>query len=179
MRPKYSMMFLLQYLPLLGLVFSEAVPFQLHHAHDPISHMIEGSSQNSINPPIPHHSLTSNLDADEICHTPDFQSTIENWWLSGATEWLKDYTLTNNKTQHYQELGLIGSLASTYLKRTNFKCSIDTAHRCVVECQEVVRKVPDLGDARVVYFTLRSAQNIAEVTKLVHVSAPITIFCNT
>lgn len=113
-----------------------------------------------------------NMTADEICYSKEFQPTMENWWLSGATEWLKEYTLRNHETEHYKEFGLLSSLASEYLKKTNFKCSIDTAYRCGVECQEVVRKVPDLEDAKIVYFTLRSAQNIAEVTKIAHVSIP-------
>lgn len=117
----------------------------------------------------------SNKTADEICHSKEFQPTMENWWLSGATEWLKEYTLRSHESERYQELGLIGSLASEYLKKTNFKCSIDTAHRCAVKCQDVVRKVPDVEDAKIVYFTLRSAQNIAEVTKIVHVSFLTTI----
>lgn len=107
--------------------------------------------------------------ADEICHSKEFQPTMENWWLSGATEWLKEYTLKNHESGRYKELGLIGSLASEYLKKTNFKCSIDTPYKCVVECQEVVRKVPDVDDAKIIYFTLRSAQHIAEVTKIAHV----------
>lgn len=97
---------------------------------------------------------------------------MENWWLSGATEWLKAYTLANHENEDYKELGLIDSLAFKYLKKTNFKCSIDTAPRCAVECQEVVQKVPDIEEAKIIYFTLRSAQNIAEVTKIVHVIIP-------
>lgn len=115
----------------------------------------------------------SNKTVDEICHSDEFQPTMENWWISGATEWLKGYTLMNHESGRYKELGLIGSLAFEYLKKPNFKCSIDTAYKCAVECQEVVRKVPDIDDAKVIYFTLRSAQHIAEVTKIVHVSIPV------
>lgn len=82
----------------------------------------------------------------------------------------------NHDSERYKKLGLIGSLASEYLKKTNFMCSIDTAHKCAVECQEVVRKVLDVEDAKIIYFTLRSAQHIAEVTKIVHVGVSRSLF---
>lgn len=115
-------------------------------------------------------SLTE-LGADELCLSDAFAPTIENWWESGATEWIKLYTLTNANNPRFKELGLIVHLAEVYLKKTNFKCGIDTPHRCAVECQEVVTRVEDQEDARVVWFVLKSAGHVAEVTKVVHVSS--------
>lgn len=115
--------------------------------------------------------LLSESGADEICLSGAFTPTIENWWESGATEWIKSYTLANAGNPRFKELGLIDHLAEVYLKKTNFKCGIDTPHRCAVECQEVVTRVEDLEDARVVWFVLKSAGHIAEVTKVVHVSS--------
>lgn len=109
-------------------------------------------------------------EADEICLSNAFAPTIENWWESGATEWIKSYTLSNADNPRFKELGLIDHLAKVFLKKTNFKCGIDTPHRCAVECQEVVARVEDRGDARVVWFVLKSAGHVAEVTKMVHVS---------
>lgn len=109
-------------------------------------------------------------EADEICLSNAFAPTIENWWESGATEWIKSYTLSNADNPRFKELGLIDHLAKVFLK-TNFKCGINTPHRCAVECQEVVARVEDRGDARVVWFVLKSAGHVAEVTKMVHVSS--------
>lgn len=155
----------------LGTISLGATSYILHHEQ-----ISQDSAEHTLLPIL--LSRRSSLDsfsgktADEICYSKEFQPTMENWWLSGATEWLKEYTLMNHESESYKKLGLIGSLASEYLKKTNFKCSIDTAYKCAVECQEVVRKVPDVEDAKIIYFTLRSAQHIAEVTKIVHVSAP-------
>lgn len=115
--------------------------------------------------------LLSESGADEICLSGTFAPTIENWWESGATEWIKSYTLANAGNPRFKKLGLIDHLAEVYLKKTNFKCGIDTPHRCTVECQEVVARVEDLEDARVVWFVLKSAGHVAEVTKVVHVSS--------
>lgn len=150
----------------LGTLSLGATPYIPHHKR-----ISQDSAEPELLPGLLSLGLFSNKTVDEICHSEEFQPTMENWWLSGATEWLKEYTLMNHESGRYKELGLIGSLASEYLKKTSFKCSIDTAYKCAVECQEVVRKVPDIEDAKVIYFTLRSAQHIAEVTKIVHVSS--------
>lgn len=113
----------------------------------------------------------SEPEVDELCLSSAFAPTIENWWESGATEWIKSYTFANADNPRFKELGLIDHLAEVYLKRTNFKCGIDTPHRCAVECQEVVARVDDLEAARVVWFVLKSAGHVAEVTKVVHVSS--------
>lgn len=113
----------------------------------------------------------SESEVDEICLSNAFAPTIENWWESGATEWIKSYTLSNTDNPRFKELGLIDHLAEVFLKKTNFKCGIDTPHRCAVECQEVVARVEDREDARVVWFVLKSAGHVAEVTKVVHVSS--------
>lgn len=115
--------------------------------------------------------LLPESEADEICLSNAFAPTIENWWESGATEWIKSYTLSNADNPRFKELGLIDHLAEVFLKKTNFKCGIDTPHRCAVECQEVVARVEDREDARVVWFVLKSAGHVAEVTKVVHVSS--------
>lgn len=160
-----------------------AEPFTIHKPVDlmqtnPNNKLQEEQHQNY--PPIkstgivelsPNQRSLSESGADEVCLSDAFAPTIENWWESGATEWIKLYTLTNANNPRFKELGLIVYLAEVYLKKTNFKCGIDTPHRCAVECQEVVTRIENQEDARVVWFVLKSAGHVAEVTKVVHVSS--------
>ncbi|KAH0609857.1 uncharacterized protein H6S33_012403 [Morchella sextelata] len=141
-----------------------------------INSCYEQSTQ-AITPPSEHTNFTQPMrrphiaheaEVDCICQLPEFAPTVENWWTSGATEWIKEYTLLNSEKKRFQELGIVGFIAEDLLKKTNFRCDVESVHRCVVECQDVVRKVADPEVARRVWFILRSAGNIVEVSKMVH-----------
>jgi hypothetical protein len=150
-----------------------------------INSCYEQSTQ-AITPPSEHTNFTQPMrrphiaheaEVDCICQLPEFAPTVENWWTSGATEWIKEYTLLNSEKKRFQELGIVGFIAEDLLKKTNFRCDVESVHRCVVECQDVVRKVADPEVARRVWFILRSAGNIVEVSKMVHVSFYSLFFC--
>lgn len=174
---------ILPLLPLLPLLLVSAESFMLRKHTDPMqpspNDKLRAEQHRKSSPtysteitvfPLNPRSL-SEPEADELCLSDAFAPTIENWWESGATEWVKSYTRANADSLRFKELGLVNHLAEVYLKKTNFKCGIDTPHRCAVECQEVVTRVEDQEDARVVWFVLKSAGHVAEVTKVVHVSS--------
>lgn len=104
--------------------------------------------------------------ARRICRLRAFQPTLENYWIFGADEFLRDYIKENSDSQEYRDLGLARSFARKYLGNDNFQCSFEKgffdSSACRVACEEAVQNVGSLQDARKVYFVLSSVTGLAE-----------------
>ncbi|KAI5803440.1 hypothetical protein DFH27DRAFT_610488 [Peziza echinospora] len=96
-----------------------------------------------------------------VCQDPAFQLTLENWRESRASAFLRQWAAS---TRHKVDgRGLIESLATVYLGRSEFDCTIRSTHACTVTCPEVVALVSDPVEARALYFVLTSARHYLEI----------------
>lgn len=108
------------------------------------------------------------LETDQICSSPSFELTVDNWWSSGANQFLSNYIAEHYQSHNFLHHGLISSLARTYLADPTIGCGLNTPHRCSIPCHAIVRKSPDLATARILYFTFTQAQHISEVLRTIH-----------
>lgn len=134
-------------------------------------------------------------DVRDVCKSFDFTLTVENFYLSGAMDWLEKYTLTARDSKSYRERGIVGSIAYNYLGDTGFRCGLGSTSLCIlslhsiisfyigllltelcspghVRCPDVVHAVNDLDEARAIFFVLKSAQHLNLVFNIVQVRTP-------
>lgn len=116
-----------------------------------------------------------------ICGSREFQPTQENWWISGADRWLKEYTAKNKDTKSFKSYGLVGSIVEKYLGHRNFNCKVNVTggfrqKLCSVSCKEIVEKVGDIEEAKRVLFVLAGVVGLAERVGTVYVSFLVLIF---
>jgi len=111
----------------------------------------------------------------KICKLREFQPTLENYWLSGADNFLRDYSRDNQGSSNYQKDGLFKSLAKKYLgDNTYLDCSFHgggfSTKKCSITCGDVLKNVNDLSLGRKVYFSLAAAVGFSQVMGIIHVS---------
>lgn len=111
----------------------------------------------------------------QICRSREFQPTLENWWISGADQWLKDYTVANENSPLFKIFGLVGSIANEYLDIQDFGCTINPKggfrpETCRIDCLEVVEKIDDIEEAKKIFFILSGVVGLAGRVGAVHVS---------
>lgn len=68
--------------------------------------------------------------ARDVCKSFDFTLSVENFYLSGAMDWLEKYTLTARNSKSYRERGLVGSIAYDYLGDIGFRCGLGSTSLC-------------------------------------------------
>lgn len=66
----------------------------------------------------------------DVCKSFDFTLSVENFYLSGAMDWLEKYTLATRNSNSYRERGLVGSIAYDYLGDNGFKCGLGSTSLC-------------------------------------------------
>lgn len=119
---------------------------------------------------------------NQICKSREFQPTLENWWISGADQWLKNYTVENRNSPAFRAFGLVGSIAKKYLRATDFECKIVPGEvfrpeTCRVSCVDIVERVNNIEEARGVFFALSGVIGLAERVGGIYVSfIPFKIF---
>lgn len=119
---------------------------------------------------------------NQICRSREFQPTLENWWISGADRWLKNYTVENRNSPAFRAFGLVGSIAKKYLRATDFECKIIPGEvfrpeTCRVSCVDIVERVDNIEEARGVYFVLAGVVGLTERVGGIYVSfIPFKIF---
>lgn len=112
---------------------------------------------------------------NQICKSREFQPTLENWWISGADHWLKDYTAENRNSPAFRAFGLVGSVAKKYLPAADFECKIASGggfrpDKCRVSCVDIVARVRDTEEAKKVFFVLAGVVGLAERVGGIYVS---------
>lgn len=112
---------------------------------------------------------------NQICKSREFQPTLENWWISGAEHWLKDYTAENRNSPDFRAFGLVGSIAKKYLPTADFECKIPSGggfrpDKCRVSCVDIVARVRDTEEAKRVFFVLAGIVGLAERVGGIYVS---------
>ena len=131
---------------------------------------IEASSyKKGVQDPVYHNVSGFAIENVEICKSRPFALTQENYLLSGADEWLREYTSANQNRKYMNLHGVISTIAYDFLGDTNFKCAIGFQHLCNVQCLTVVTHVEDLRLARQVYFVLASSSHFISALSVVHV----------
>lgn len=119
---------------------------------------------------------------NQICRSREFQPTLENWWISGADRWLKNYTVENRNSPAFRAFGLVGSIAKKYLRATDFECKIVPGEvfrpdTCRVSCIDIVERVNNIEEAKGVFFVLAGVAGLAERVGGIYVSfIPFKIF---
>lgn len=122
---------------------------------------LDANSAGSLKPPKPKRkSYTTSAD---VCRTPEFELTVENWRNSKASETLKSFARKSAGTEEYAMRGLIAAFALYYLGRQEYHCSLGHSHACMVTCNEVVSLVENPEDARAVYFILTAARHYLQI----------------
>lgn len=66
----------------------------------------------------------------DVCKSLDFALSVENFYLSGAMDWLERYTITAMGTVGFRERGLVGSIAYDYLGDNGLKCGLESTSLC-------------------------------------------------
>lgn len=112
---------------------------------------------------------------NQICRSREFQPTLENWWISGADRWLKNYTVDNRNSPAFRAFGLVGSIEKKYLHATDFECGIIPGEvfrpdTCRVSCIDIVGRVGDIEEAKRVFFVLAGVAGLAERIGGIYVS---------
>lgn len=69
-------------------------------------------------------------DVRDVCKSFDFTPSVENFYLSGAMDWLEKYTLTAMSSNSYRERGIVGSIAYDYLGDNGFRCGLGATSLC-------------------------------------------------
>lgn len=69
-------------------------------------------------------------DVRDVCKSSDFALTVENFYMSGAMDWVEKYTLNSGNTAGYRERGLVSSIAYDYLGDNGFKCGLGSTALC-------------------------------------------------
>lgn len=113
---------------------------------------------------------------NQICRSREFQPTLENWWISGADQWLKGYTVENINSPAFRTFGLVGSIVEKYLSTADFECKIVPGggfrpNKCHVNCVDIVARVKDIEEARMVFFVLAGVVGLAERIGSIYVSS--------
>jgi len=114
-------------------------------------------------------------DIPKLCRSREFQPTLENYWISGTDDFLRDYSRHNQGFSNYQRDGLLKSLAKKYLgDDTYLDCSfhgdIFSTKKCNIACSDVLKNVNDVSLGRKIYFSLAAAVGFSQVMGIVHVS---------
>lgn len=111
---------------------------------------------------------------NQICGSREFQPTLENWWISGADHWVRDYTAENRNLPAFRDFGLVGSIAKKYLPVADFECRIVSGgfrpDKCRVSCVDIVARVRDTEEAKRVFFVLAGVVGLAERIGGIYVS---------
>lgn len=112
---------------------------------------------------------------NQICSSREFQPTLENWWISGADRWLKNYTVENRNSPAFRAFGLVGSIEKKYLHATDFEYGIIPGEvfrpdTCRVSCIDIVGRVGDIEEAKRVFFVLAGVAGLAERIGGIYVS---------
>lgn len=77
-------------------------------------------------------------DIRDVCKSFDFTLSVENFYLSGAMDWLEKYTLTTGSSRSYRERGIVGSIAYDYLGDIGFRCGLGSTSLCKLSLYIIV-----------------------------------------
>ncbi|KAI5818030.1 hypothetical protein BZA77DRAFT_365428 [Pyronema omphalodes] len=115
-----------------------------------------------------HDRAPTDIEALEICQSPQFEPTLANFQEAGVYKWMIQFNRENSDTEFYLRHGMLPTIANNYLGLNNYKCALGTSHQCRTDCPTVVKSIGDLDLARKVFFTLASGQNLLTVGELVY-----------
>lgn len=112
---------------------------------------------------------------NRVCRSREFQPTLENWWISGADQWLKNYTVESMNSPAFKTFGLVGSIVEKYLPTADFECKIVPGggflpNKCHINCTDTVARVENIEEAKMVFFVLAGVTGLAERIGGIYVS---------
>ena len=117
-------------------------------------------------PSLPQLNRRYSQGAAVVCQNPAFELNVLNWHESGANDFLRRWALDFIGDKSYSMKGILGSLAHTFLGRSDIRCSLGSSHSCMVTCNEVVSLVEDPHDARALFFVFTAARHYLEVMEI-------------